>query len=265
MVGIAGVSSTDLFVGSEQHPLQVQYVRLVGHSTQDTARVTVWIDGDGVDTPEPVTVLGLRAGEQRDVEVAVAVDPRLPEGARQRVTVYAESAGRRYQRPGGADRERPGWTMIMVPHFHFDPFWWNTQAGCLATWDEQPQAAQDGRKPGQAAAFELMRAHLDLARRDPEHEFVLAEMDYLKPFWDAYPQARAELRQLIAGRAGRAGRRHVQRAEHEPDQPGEHHPQPPLRNPVSSGMSSARPRMSAGCSTSSATTRRCRPPWPTPG
>jgi alpha-mannosidase len=201
MVGIAGVSSTDLFVGSEQHPLQVQYVRLVGHSTQDTARVTVWIDGDGVDTPEPVTVVGLRAGEQRDVEVAVAVDPRLPEGARQRVTVYAESAGRRYQRPAELIVSAPGWTMIMVPHFHFDPFWWNTQAGYLATWDEQPQAAQDGRKPGQAAAFELMRAHLDLARRDPEHKFVLAEMDYLKPFWDAYPQARAELRQLIA--AGR--------------------------------------------------------------
>ncbi|WP_213451363.1 glycoside hydrolase family 38 N-terminal domain-containing protein [Rhizomonospora bruguierae] len=198
MVGIGTVSSTDLFVGTEQHPLQIQYVRLDGDSTRDTEAVTVWIEGDGVGTPEPVTVVGLRAGEEREVEVAVAVDPRLAEGARQPVTVYAESPGGRARRVAELTVSAPGWTMIMVPHFHYDPFWWNTQAGYLATWDDQPKAAQDARKPGQAAAFELVRAHLDLARRDPDYKFVLSGLDYLKPFWDAHPRERAELRRMMA-------------------------------------------------------------------
>ena len=30
----------------------------------------------------------------------------------------------------------PGWVMYMVPHFHYDPVWWNTQAGHLSGWDE---------------------------------------------------------------------------------------------------------------------------------
>ena len=46
-----------------------------------------------------------------------------------------------------------------------------------------------------------MRAHCDLARRDPAYTFVLAEVDYLKPYWDAFPEERAFLRELI--RTGR--------------------------------------------------------------
>ena len=30
----------------------------------------------------------------------------------------------------------PGWRMLMVPHFHYDPVWWNTQAGYTSGWDE---------------------------------------------------------------------------------------------------------------------------------
>ena len=42
-----------------------------------------------------------------------------------------------------------------------------------------------------------MRAHLEMARRDPDYKFVLAELDYLKPYWDAYPEDRDLLRQLL--------------------------------------------------------------------
>jgi alpha-mannosidase len=47
-------------------------------------------------------------------------------------------------------------------------------------------------------AFELVRLHLEKARRDPDYKFVLAEVDYLKPHFDAFPQDRAYLRSLLA-------------------------------------------------------------------
>ena len=36
-----------------------------------------------------------------------------------------------------------------------------------------------------------------MARREPEYKFVLAEVDYLKPYWDTHPQDRADLRRFI--------------------------------------------------------------------
>lgn len=40
----------------------------------------------------------------------------------------------------------------------------------------------------------LVRAHCDLARRDSAYTFVLAEVDYLEPYRDAFPEERAFLR-----------------------------------------------------------------------
>ena len=37
-----------------------------------------------------------------------------------------------------------------------------------------------------------------MARREPVYKFVLAEVDYLKPYWDIHPEDRADLRRLIA-------------------------------------------------------------------
>ena len=87
----------------------------------------------------------------------------------------------------------PGWTMHMISHFHYDPVWWNTQAAYTSVWTEDP--------PGrcrQTNGFDLVRAHLEMARREPEYKFVLAEVDYLKPFWDTHPEDRADLRRFIA-------------------------------------------------------------------
>ena len=81
----------------------------------------------------------------------------------------------------------------MISHFHYDPVWWNTQAAYTSVWSEDP--------PGrcrQTNGFDLVRAHLEMARREPEYKFVLAEVDYLKPFWDTHPEDRADLRRFIA-------------------------------------------------------------------
>ncbi|MEU8261688.1 glycoside hydrolase family 38 C-terminal domain-containing protein [Micromonospora sp. NPDC048999] len=201
MIEIGDVSSTDLFVGTEERPLQLHRVTLrrgAGESLRAGQPVVVLVEGVGVGTPDRVEVSGLRPGEERVVDVPVAVDPHLAEGTRQPVTVLARQGDRSVRRETELVVAAPGWTVFLVPHFHYDPFWWNTQAGFLDTWDEQPQIAQDHRKPGQAAAFELVRSHLDLARRDPDYKFVLAELDYLRPYWDLYPQDRDEVRRLIA-------------------------------------------------------------------
>ena len=87
----------------------------------------------------------------------------------------------------------PGWTMFMVSHFHYDPVWWNTQAAYTSEWTEDPPG-----RARQTNGFELVHAHLEMARRDPEYKFVLAEVDYLKPYWDTHPEDRADLRRFIA-------------------------------------------------------------------
>jgi len=87
----------------------------------------------------------------------------------------------------------PGWTMFMVSHFHYDPVWWNTQGAYTSEWREDPPGS--GR---QANGFELVHAHLEMARREPEYKFVLAEVDYLKPYWDTHPEDRADLRRFLA-------------------------------------------------------------------
>jgi alpha-mannosidase len=77
--------------------------------------------------------------------------------------------------------------------------WWNTQGQFLQTRLLLP--GDDGQLPEVRTAFELVRLHLDEARRDGDYKFVLAELDYLKPHFDAHPEDRADLLDFI--RAGR--------------------------------------------------------------
>ena len=110
-------------------------------------------------------------------------------GQQRAARVHAGGAGTRFE----FTVAEPGWTMFMVSHFHYDPVWWNTQGAYTSEWREDP--------PGQARqanGFELVHAHLEMARREPEYKFVLAEVDYLKPYWDTHPEDRADLRRFLA-------------------------------------------------------------------
>ncbi|MYW63112.1 alpha-mannosidase [Streptomyces sp. SID8379] len=170
---ILSVRPTDLFTGPADDPLQVVRVEL-----SEPGRVV--IEGPGLH------------GEGADGEIGVRC--AAPPGTVVPLTVTA----------GGATAHaeltvaEPGWTVWMVPHFHYDPVWWNTQAAYTTTWDTAGETAQRFRIDWQYTGFELMRLHLETARRDPDYKFVLAEVDYLKPYWDAHPQDRAHLRRLLA-------------------------------------------------------------------
>ncbi len=179
MVSVRAVDSTELFVGPPHAPLQI--VRVDYGDAAQPARIL--IEGDGLPGAADV------APGVGTVEVAVTVtDPRP--GRRRAAAVVADDRRTDF---AFTDAE-PGWTMHMVSHFHYDPVWWNTQAAYTSEWTADPPG-----RARQTNGFELVAAHLEMARRDPDYKFVLAEVDYLKPYWDTHPQDRADLRRFIAG------------------------------------------------------------------
>ncbi|MGE2718353.1 NEW3 domain-containing protein [Mycolicibacterium celeriflavum] len=173
---VISAGSTDLFVGPADAPLQI--VRIVHTDGAGEVRV----DGDGL------TGHARAVAQDGTVEVPVAVaDPVSGQRRPARVATVDGIT------PFEFTVAEPGWTMYMISHFHYDPVWWNTQAAYTSVWSEDP--------PGrcrQTNGFDLVSAHLEMARREPEYKFVLAEVDYLKPFWDTHPEDREDLRRFIA-------------------------------------------------------------------
>ncbi|MCV7281838.1 alpha-mannosidase [Mycolicibacterium flavescens] len=173
---VTSAESTELFVGPADAPLQIVRVAFTGGGGE------VRVDGDGLSghahaaagseaVEVPVVVAGAVVGQRRAARVVTSDD----------ITPFEFTVA------------EPGWTMFMVSHFHYDPVWWNTQAAYTSVWSEDP--------PGrcrQTNGFDLVSAHLEMARREPEYKFVLAEVDYLKPFWDTHPEERDDLRRFIA-------------------------------------------------------------------
>ena len=145
----------------------------------------------------------------------------------------------------------------MVSHFHYDPVWWNTQGAYTSEWAEEPPGRQTN-------AFELVHAHLEMARREPEYKFVLAEVDYLKPYWDTHPEDRADLRRFIA-----EGRVEIMGGTYNEPNTNLTGPETTIRNLVH-GMGFQRHVLGAsrpprGSWTCSATTRNSPGSRPTPG
>jgi alpha-mannosidase len=171
-VHVISAESTELFVGPADDPLQLVRVNYTGGVGE------IQVAGDGLTGSAEV---GPGDGS---VEVPVRVERPTPGEQR---TARAGDASFMFT------VAEPGWTMYMISHFHYDPVWWNTQAAYTSVWSEDPQG-----RCRQTNGFELVRAHLEMARREPEYKFVLAEVDYLKPYWDTHPEDRDDLRRFIA-------------------------------------------------------------------
>ncbi|MDT5355753.1 MAG: hypothetical protein QOJ56_4285 [Mycobacterium sp.] len=169
---------TELFTGPPDAPLQLARVTVSGCTEPTLVRV----EGDGL-AGEKLARIG-----QEVVEVPVAVEHPI---VGQRRAARVDVAGG--VTPFAFTVAEPGWTMFMISHFHYDPVWWNTQGAYTSIWTEDPPG-----KGRQTNAFDLVHAHLEMARREPEYKFVLAEVDYLKPYWDTHPEDRADLRRLMA-------------------------------------------------------------------
>ncbi|OBJ50428.1 NEW3 domain-containing protein [Mycobacterium sp. 1423905.2] len=170
--------STELFVGPPDAPVQLARIVLTGCEQPTSLR----IEGEGIRGAARV------APGVEVVEIPVAVErPVVGQRRTARATAGAQSVSFDFV------VAEPGWTMFMVSHFHYDPVWWNTQGAYTSQWREDPPG-----RARQTNGFELVHAHLEMARREPEYKFVLAEVDYLKPYWDTRPEDRADLRRFIA-------------------------------------------------------------------
>lgn len=175
---VTSAESTERYGGAVDAPRQLVAVTYRG-CTEPT---TITVEGDGISGSAQVDPGA--GGPDGVIEVPVDVSrPVAGEIRRARVAGFGFEFS----------VAEPGWTMYMISHFHYDPVWWNTQAAYTSVWTEDP--------PGQCRqthGFDLVRAHLEMARREPEYKFVLAEVDYLKPYWDVHPEDRADLRRYIA-------------------------------------------------------------------
>ncbi|MFV0308539.1 MAG: alpha-mannosidase [Desertimonas sp.] len=96
----------------------------------------------------------------------------------------------------GADHDRDPLTVHLIPHFHVDPVWWNTQPASIDQLDASDWSASP-RLRFQRSALDVLRLHLVRAERDPLYRTCVAEVDYLEPFWYHHPHERARLRRLI--------------------------------------------------------------------
>jgi alpha-mannosidase len=196
---ITGVESTDLFTASAAHSGRaLQVIRVTIEATEAAeagSTATLRVMGAGADTTHPFGIRLGAPGEGRTGEVSVAVTGSP--GIELPVTVIAETEpGGRAERAATITVAETGWTMWMVSHFHYDPVWWNTQGQFTEARLVLPD--EDGNLPDTRTAFDLVRLHLEKARRDADYKFVLAELDYLKPHFDAFPHDRAFLRELLA-------------------------------------------------------------------
>ena len=194
---ITQIEATDLFLGPAGAPRQV--VRVTVDAGQGSAPARVRVEGPTVRTPQPAAVPALAAGESHVVEVGVHIAAPAPEGSPHRVTAVAETATGRVTADAEVRAAATGWTMWMISHFHYDPVWWNTQRGFTELWQQLPDVpgVDRLRPPFVRTAFDLVRAHLDAARLDDDYRFVLAEIDYLKPYWDVFPEDRTDLRRML--------------------------------------------------------------------
>lgn len=190
-VSLTSVTSTERFVGTQDAPHQVLHValerdgpdgpvELVVSGPGVSGSLTVGAGNGPVRGEVPLDLPPARIGMIIAVEV-MATDARGGTSAMAGEVVVAET----------------GWTMVMVSHFHYDPVWWNTQASYTSDsellgvdWTTRPSFLHN--------AFGLVEAHLKLAVRDPDYHFVLAELDYLKPYFDTFPEQRTVLRRLMA-------------------------------------------------------------------
>ncbi|HEY6745640.1 MAG TPA: glycosyl hydrolase-related protein [Mycobacteriales bacterium] len=183
-LSIVRVEHPELFVGPPEEPEQIVRVTVAGPPGPVTVSVLSGQETVQLTGPETtVEVAVALSGQQIGTSVPAVVTVSGPAGSAS-VSVEVPVA-------------EPGWTAYLVPHFHYDPVWWTTQAAYTSAWDELT-GPDSARQAFQLAGFDLVRAHLETARHDPDYRFVLAETDYLKPWWDTVPSERAFLRRLLA-------------------------------------------------------------------
>jgi len=188
-VGLDGVYASDpektsLFFGPLSSPKQAFAVR-VANCADGERTLELGLKGPSGEG-DSVKVERMSPGELRLVRVG------LPSGGEATGT---EVTGTLFLRSGDAEASctftftpdeppREGGTCFVYSDFHFD-----------TTYHEEQRVYAMG-------AFDICRRYMEQFRRDPNFKGILSEVDYLKPFFDLFPDDRETL--LVAFREGSA-------------------------------------------------------------
>ena len=240
---IAGVESTDLFVGTAQRPLQVIRVTLEndGPASAPDGAATVYVQGPGVRDPGPFGITGLNLGERKDFEIPVEITAPYQPGSTRRVTVTVETELGAYPGRGGHHRGRAGLDDVDGQPLPLRPGVVE-HPGPVRRGPAQParRGRPDARRQGRLRA----------GRRAPGQGQEGRRLQ-VRAGRDRLPEA--VFRRLPAGPGGPAAadgrrpggdrRRQLQRAEHQPDRPRSHHPQRRLRDRIPAGRVRRRPEI----------------------
>lgn len=185
---------TSLLRGSRAHPAVVLALRLLRPLDVNE---TLLVHAGAVP---PVTVRLPRNAAGETVFVPLPIAPGAYAVAAQVEVRTARAAAGPLHASVPVDVPRPGegWVVHLIPGFHYDPVWWNTQANYTET------GAQMGSDVG--PGLDLMDDYLALLRAEPTATVALHQLPYLKTYLEARPWRGADLRAAVrSGRAALAG------------------------------------------------------------
>ena len=172
------------FTGSVDAPRQL-IETAVANTSNVAVKVNVSIQSDSLDSKDMCEVL-CDPGKVTPVRVSLATPP---DAAGRPVTAVARARvyGKELEIPieyQAAEPPRYDGTEMVLTSFHFD-----------TTYHEEQRVYAMG-------AFDIMREYCRMHRMDPLFRSTISEIDYLKPYFDMFPEDRETL--LAAFREGRS-------------------------------------------------------------
>ncbi|MCX7599602.1 MAG: hypothetical protein N2512_12165 [Armatimonadetes bacterium] len=183
---IGRVRARDIWVEHKGHPCPTIWIELLNVTDRPCTDLRF-----GLATPDLDYHLDFRAAlPPRAAQLFEVPYPADLGVARANIIVSARGAAAQAEVQLQATSN--DWEIHLVPHFHYDPVWWNTQRNYVEF---------DAR-----SAFKLINKYLDVTTTATGCTFVLQQVPYTKPYWDTFPQRREELTRLVReGHCGLAG------------------------------------------------------------
>jgi len=163
------------FTGSVDEPRQVIEAALV-NTSHVAVQTTVSASSEELRAKDSVEVL-CDPGKCTTVRLSL-LTPRSKAGKPVSAVVHARVYGKQLEVPleyQAGDPPKHDGTAMVLTSFHFD-----------TTYHEEQRVYQMG-------AFDIMRQYCRLHREDPHFRSTLSEVDYLKPYFDMFPEDRETL------------------------------------------------------------------------
>lgn len=181
-ISMGRVRATPYFRGTPERPEQVIEAALLNTSSvANSIRVTLASETLGAETTQEVLC------EPQRVTVARLSLPmaRKMAGTAVRAVLRARMYGETIEVPfeyTAAEPPKYDGKVFVLSSFHFD-----------TTYHEEQRVYAMG-------AFDIVRQYCRLHRADPLFRSIISEVDYLKPYFDVYPEERETLLQIFRGR-----------------------------------------------------------------